>query len=369
MRLSILYRGPLASCNYACWYCPFAKKTATPDERAADREALECFVAWVAGRQERFHLRPWWFTISHKPGRSTKPPIPRPHPPLCRGRGGKVASVAPSRELGGGLGRESGVDQLSIFFTPWGEALIWPRYQQAIARLSHMPHVDRVVIQTNLSCPLDWVADCNPRSLALWATYHPSEVARGDFLSKVDELDRRGIRFSVGMVGMREHIAEIEAMRAALPSHLYLWVNAYKHGEHYYTPEHLQRLAAVDPLFPINNQRHPSLGRSCRCGHTVIAVDGAGTIRRCHFIREPLGNLYEPDFERVLERRPCTNETCGCYIGYVHMEVLGLYEVFGAGVLERIPACYLTQRRKERKENRARHFFNRRSRLTRMWNS
>jgi hypothetical protein len=70
----------------------------------------------------------------------------------------------------------------------------------------------------------------------------------------------------------------------------------------------------------------------------VISVDGDGTMRRCHFVRTPLGNIYEPGFERALLPRPCTNETCGCHIGYVHMDELRLHEVFGAGVLERIPA-------------------------------
>ncbi|MEN8446791.1 MAG: radical SAM protein, partial [Cyanobacteria bacterium J06555_13] len=29
MNLSILYRGPLLSCNYGCEYCPFAKRQQT----------------------------------------------------------------------------------------------------------------------------------------------------------------------------------------------------------------------------------------------------------------------------------------------------------------------------------------------------
>jgi len=52
MNLSILYRGPLSSCNYACGYCPFAKRTETPTELAHDRACLERFVAWVGGRTE-----------------------------------------------------------------------------------------------------------------------------------------------------------------------------------------------------------------------------------------------------------------------------------------------------------------------------
>jgi hypothetical protein len=66
-------------------------------------------------------------------------------------------------------------------------------------------------------------------------------------------------------------------------------------------------------------------------------VDGAGTLRRCHFVREPLGNIYTEGWEQALQPRPCPNETCGCHIGYVHMPHLGLYEQFGAGVLERVP--------------------------------
>ena len=40
MKLSILYRGPLSSCNYGCEYCPFAKHTETQAEHDADRAAL-----------------------------------------------------------------------------------------------------------------------------------------------------------------------------------------------------------------------------------------------------------------------------------------------------------------------------------------
>jgi len=57
-----------------------------------------------------------------------------------------------------------------------------------------------------------------------------------------------------------------------------------------------------------------------------------------HFIREVIGNIYEPGFENALRETPCVNGACGCHIGYVHMDELKLYEVFGEGVLERIPA-------------------------------
>lgn len=280
MNLSILYRGPLSSCNYACAYCPFAKHAETSRELAEDRAALDRFVDWI----ERH----------------------------------------PAYDLG-------------VLFTPWGEALIRRWYQEALIRLTNLRHVRRAAIQTNLSCSLDWVEACDRERLALWTTYHPTEVTRDRFLRKCFELRERRVRFSVGIVGLREHLNEIEALRRELPADVYLWVNAYKDRPGYYGDEDVERCSAIDPLFPINNVRHPSLGKSCRTGHTVLSVAGDGTMRRCHFIKEPLGNLYQEDLERVLFPRPCTNATCGCHIGYVHLEELGLDRVFGDGLLERIP--------------------------------
>ncbi|MEO0844412.1 MAG: radical SAM protein, partial [Cyanobacteria bacterium J06643_5] len=33
----------------------------------------------------------------------------------------------------------------------------------------------------------------------------------------------------------------------------------------------------------------------------------------------------------------CSNDTCHCHIGYVHLDYLELDKVFGDGILERIP--------------------------------
>ena len=281
LNLAILYRGPLSSCNYGCDYCPFAKRHESIEELRADRLALERFVDWVADRED---------------------------------------------------------GRISVLFTPWGEALIRPWYREALARLSHLPHVDRAAIQTNLAFGPEWVERCDKGRLALWATYHPSEVTRSTFVARCLELDRRGVRFSVGIVGLKQHLEEAEALRDELPTHVYLWINAYKAGLDDLQVEQARRFEGVDPLYPINTVRHPSLGRSCHAGRSVVSVDGDGTIRRCHFIREPIGNLYDPGFEAALSERPCTNATCSCHIGYVHLDDLGLYPVFEGGVLERIPA-------------------------------
>jgi MoaA/NifB/PqqE/SkfB family radical SAM enzyme len=281
VNLSILYRGPLESCNYDCAYCPFAKRVETADELAADQRALERFVGWVAKERD-------W--------------------------------------------------RIGVLFTPWGEGLIRRWYQEALVRLTNMPNVAKAAIQTNLSCPLGWLDRCDKRTLALWCTFHPTETSRERFVARCQELDRRGVRYSVGAVGLREYAAEIEQLRRELRPDVYLWINAFKREPDHYDAELIAQFTAIDPLFPMNNTRHASRGGACRAGQSVIAVDGDGTIRRCHFIREPIGNIYEPDFAAALRERLCTNATCGCHIGYVHLDHLGLSHVFGDGVLERIPA-------------------------------
>jgi MoaA/NifB/PqqE/SkfB family radical SAM enzyme len=96
-------------------------------------------------------------------------------------------------------------------------------------------------------------------------------------------------------------------------------------------------LKQIDRLFEYNTKYHPSEGKGCRAGHTVFSVDGDGNMHRCHFIKTSIGNIYQADFEKNLYPRLCTNKTCGCHIGYVHMDDLKLDGVFGNGLLERIP--------------------------------
>lgn len=278
-RWSILYRGPLSSCNYACDYCPFAKTRNTREELADDARRLQRFIDWVAGRDE----------------------------------------------------------QIGILFTPWGEALIRRHYQQAFVRLGHLPNVWRVAAQTNLSGRLGWMRDCDLETVALWTTFHPTQTTLEKFLGKCRELDAIGARYSVGVVGFKEAWPQIVELRRALRDDIYLWINAYKRDPDYYDPDDIERFESIDPLFPINTRYHPSRGASCRAGATSFTVDGKGDVRRCHFIEEPIGNLWDGSFDDALRERPCTNEECGCHIGYVHMDRMGLDEVFGDGILERIP--------------------------------
>ncbi|MFD3546161.1 STM4011 family radical SAM protein [Streptomyces sp. NPDC058655] len=282
--LTVLYRGPLASCDYDCPYCPFAKRRDSRAQLTADRAALERFAAWAAGNT---------------------------------------------------------ADRLSVLFTPWGEGLTRSWYRRTLVELSHLPHVRRVAIQTNLSCRTGWTAEADPGTLALWCTYHPGQTPYARFLARCRELADGGVRFSVGVVGLPEHLAEARRLRAALPPEVYLWVNAA--DGHTYTDPEAALWTALDPLFPYSRHPHLSAGLPCRTGESVISVDGDGTVRRCHFVKAELGNLYDGSYRAALRPRACPRALCDCHIGYVHLESLPLYDVFAGGVLERVPASGAAQ--------------------------
>ncbi|AQA22276.1 putative radical SAM domain protein [Rhodococcus sp. MTM3W5.2] len=198
------------------------------------------------------------------------------------------------------------------------------------------PRVRRVAIQTNLSCRTGWLDDADRDAVALWCTYHPGQTPHDRFLTKTTELTALGVRFSVGVVGLPEHLEAARRLRAELPDSVYLWVNAAE--GHEYTDADAAGWIGIDPLFEFSQRPHRTRGRGCRTGDSVVSVDGAGTVRRCHFVPEVLGNLYDDSFRDALRPRPCPLDVCDCHIGYVHAEQLPLYDVFAGGVLERIPA-------------------------------
>ena len=278
MKWSIYYRGSLSSCNYSCSYCPFAKTRNTRAELEQDRGQLKRFQAWTAQQ---------------------------------------AAS-------------------LGILFTPWGEALGQRAYRRALVELSHQSNIERVAIQTNLSAPLRELGEASS-SLALWATFHPGQTSLTRFAAKCRQLDHLKVRYSVGMVGLKQHFTDLARLRQLLPPERYLWVNAYKRENNYYSAADIEFLRGIDPYFAYNLHRYPTLNTPCQAGHSSFAVDGDGHLRRCHFVGEVLANIYDPNFAQQLKPRLCPNQTCGCYIGYIHRPALQWQERFGPGYLERIP--------------------------------
>ena len=280
--LSFLYRGTLSSCNYACAYCPFAKKQDSRALLARDAREVARFTDWLA-QQSR---------------------------------------------------------AISVLFTPWGEALVRRHYRSAMQTLAALPHVKQVALQTNLAGPLNWLDGMEGREkIGLWCTYHPGQTTLARFLERCARLDAMGVRYSVGVVALHAHYDAIRALRAALPPHVYLWLNAYdRRGPGYYAAQDLAWLDAIDPWFAQNRRPVPSRGKGCFAGETSLSVDGDGELARCHFLPERLGNLYEDDLADMLQERSCPRFKCDCYIGYAQRKDLPFQQLFGDGVLARLGA-------------------------------
>ncbi len=282
MKLQILYRGHLSDCDYSCYYCPFSKSVNSEKELEEDRRALAQFVDWV-----------------------------------------KVNSSEES--------------PMEILFTPFGEALVRPWYRDVIIELSHLPHVTKVAIQTNLSSNLEWLLDCSD-SVALWSTFHPDMVSLDVFLKQCEWLIKVDIRFSVGVVGLRAHFELFKTLREKLDDKIYLWVNAYKHEDNYYSPDNMRLLTDIDPYFQANLGSYNSRGKGCRTGESVVSIEGNGDLFRCNFIKEKRGNIFSDSLEDLLYKSPCSKDTCHCHIGYIHLESQMFDRLYGDGLLERIPA-------------------------------
>jgi hypothetical protein len=296
--LSLLYRGSLASCNYQCGYCPFAK---VRDSRASldkDADQLMRFVNWIDERES------------------------------------EMAAAG---------------QRFNLLFTPWGEALTRRHYRAAIVRLSRLPQVASVAIQTNLSTHPCWLNEACTEKVALWCTYHPGETPRVGFLDRLTRLSELGIRHSVGVVGLRDHWPEIGALRMALPSTTYLWVNAYQDASGEtdpacYSDAEAAWLIAIDPWFPCNRHPPSSLGAPCRAGDNALSVDGEGRLRPCHFRSEQRGILYRENWREALSPQPCPKPRCDCYIGYILRRDLPQGCEFGLGDLSRIAPDFYWQR-------------------------
>ncbi|MCH8621213.1 STM4011 family radical SAM protein [Undibacterium sp. TS12] len=285
MSLKVIYRGHLTDCNYSCEYCPFAKEKNSREMQALDRKDLDRFVAWV--EQNSSAARP-----------------------------------------------------MEIFITPYGEALVRKWYQEAMIRLSHLPHVSKVAAQTNLAWNTQWLSRCNVQTTALWTTYHPDFVSEDKFAGKCEELRAMQIRHSVGVVGLQQHFAKIASLRQRLPDSTYMWVNAYKREANYYTDQDISFLEGIDHLFRLNLPWYESMGKPCKAGDEIVSIEGNGDLFRCHFIKTRKGNIFTDPLDSMLKKEVCTKATCHCHIGYIHLDHMKSEQVYGSGLLERIPVKY-----------------------------
>ena len=79
------------------------------------------------------------------------------------------------------------------------------------------------------------------------------------------------IDFSIGVVGVKEHFEAIEKLKNDITER-YIWVNAYKREQDYYTTAEKKWLTEKDKLFPINNTVHQTEGKACKAGYSSFSI-------------------------------------------------------------------------------------------------
>lgn len=286
MTLMVLFRTRLEWCNYTCHYCPWnANEIRVESDAFRDDEArLNRIIERVAG-------------LSQRP--------------------------------------------VEFFITPKAEYLVLPYWRDAVRRLSALPHVRRVTVQTNLAWDVaSFLPAVDVNKLALWTTYHPTEVDAFGLEAlhvKWEALRSAGVRFSVGIVGTRDNLDAMDALRRRLPPDVYLWVNAYKREGAYYTSHERQRIRTIDPYFDLNDQIFPSLGQPCTAGSHAVYLDDEGDLRRCFFVGKVIGNLFRDGWQTLPAPTSCPIATCHCYVGHMHVVELDFRAVYGDNLAVRIP--------------------------------
>jgi len=264
---TIYYRGLLKSCNYECSYCPFRARLSKRElatELSNDKAALIKFCDKVLTNE-----------LCHKDG-------------------------------------------ITVMFVPSGEALIHGYYHDAIATLCENNKVQTVCCQTNLSFNIEQFAKKIPiahrHKISLWCTFHTSQVELRDFLKQCEVLQKHEFPFCVGAVGRKADISALQKLREALPSDIYMWLNALKGGK--YNQEEINAFCEIDPLFPLELQNFPANPEHCHAGRKSIFVDSNGDFFACNISKVKLGNIYSTNAQYTTTKNICRAKKCNCYLAY-----------------------------------------------------
>lgn len=282
-RMHLYYRGLLKSCNYACCYCPFSKKTDSKERLLEDRRALDRFVDEVR-------------------------------------RKGDIGSV---------------------LITPYGEALIHEYYWEALAKLTSISSIRAAGCQTNLSFSADAMLSIfkrnqgNIKTLRLWCTFHGGMTSVEQFVMQCRLLIENEILFCVGAVGNIEDIEKIRLLREQLPKEVYLWINRLDGLKRPCTREEIQAFKDIDRHFPLELTVPSSRENLCMGGRESMFVEGNGHCFACNVSKRKLGSFYE-EWVRPAHNI-CSSKRCSCFLAYSNRRDINDLAFFDVHPSFRIP--------------------------------
>lgn len=291
MGKQIFYRGILDFCNYSCPYCPFSKKKESRRKLEQDQRQLFRFA----------------------------------------------------REIG-----RQGFDG-AVQIVPYGEALVHGYYWQGMAELSQCSGIQAVGAQSNFSFSVDKMIGIfaqyggRKEKIRLWGTFHPDMTPVDEFLSRCELLQREGIRFCVGGVGVPDHIDVLTELRKRLGKDIYMWINKMDGSGRRYKEEEIRAFREIDPLFDL--ELHSFRADTAACRESFL-IQGDGTIRSCVLCHQKIGDLYRGGMEQI-HQKLCTRDRCSCYLAYgSRNDIAGLAD-FQPFPAFRIPAAGAFKQKKK----------------------
>lgn len=276
------YRGSIQGCNFSCSYCPFSKKKDSAAALEKDKGELSRFVRYM---------------------------------------GENLTKCTPHN---------------AVLIMPYGEAMQYGYYYEALAKLSRIPYVDAVGIQSNFSFSIEQmlfryealggVKD----KLRLWGSFHPEMITEEFFLQQCEKLMRAGIKYSVGAVAAPKYRNSIERVRKKLPETVYFWLNRMDliktgHGGRKCSYENEDEIffRETDDYFFLEMAHHKANPLACQ---ESVFIEADGTIRGCNQCSSAMGNLYLDGISGVEDdenggiRKNCTRKECSCYLSYCNLK-------------------------------------------------
>ena len=141
---------------------------------------------------------------------------------------------------------------------------------------------------------------------------------------------------SVGVVGLREHLAAARALRAALPGRR-LPVDQRGQGARATPPTRSRAWTRDRSAVRLNTRA--GRASAARAAPASARSPSTATARCAAATSSPSRSATSTTATgaAALAPRACTQLDCDCHIGYVHLDYLELDKVFATGLLERIP--------------------------------
>jgi len=200
------------------------------------------------------------------------------------------------------------------------------RYPGALELLGGLARWHRLDISSNLSVPLEFLADltarASPERMHLEGSYHPQSADWDEFVKKIAFLKSLGYEPEVRIVAWPPHLSGIQEKkdileRMGVRCYVLLFQGLYQEREYprSYSDAERARLEALIPGIEWGycTQERPTLGKPCGAGHVYANIRANGDVFRCSRDDQnprSMGNFLEEGFRLHDQPQPCPYPYC-----------------------------------------------------------